>query len=47
MTSECVRERVEAIDRSTVQGKYSKTSDRAWETVETIDWSTVRFRGHF
>jgi len=47
MTSECARETVETIDRSTVQGEYSKTSERARETDETINRSKVRFRGPF
>jgi len=47
MTSECARETVETIDRSTVKGDYPMTSEHAWETVETIDRSTVRFRGPF
>jgi len=36
MTTECARETVETIGRSTVQGEYSMTSEHAWETVETI-----------
>ena len=47
MTSECARETVETIDRSTVQDEYSMTSEHAWETVEIIDRSTVAFRGPF
>ena len=47
MTSECARETVETIDRSTVHGEYSMTSERYWETVETIGRSTVRFRKPF
>ena len=47
MASECARETVEAIDRSTVQGECSMTSMHAWETVETIDRSTVCLCGPF
>jgi len=47
MTSECARETVETIDRSTVQDEYSMKSEHAWEIVETIDRSIVRFRGPF
>ena len=35
------------LERSTVQGEYSLTSYHYWETVETIDRPTVRFRGPF
>ena len=47
MTWECARETVETIHRSKVQGEYSITSERAWETVETIDGPTDRFRVYF
>ena len=45
MTSECARKKVETIDRSTVQEEYSMTSEHAWETVESIVRSIVRFGG--
>jgi len=39
MTSDCARETVETIDRSTVQWENSMTSKCAWETVKTIEIS--------
>jgi len=45
MKSECMREPAETFDLSTVQVEYSMTSERAWETVEIIDQSTIREGG--
>ena len=47
MTSAYARDRVVTFVRSTVQDEYSMTSEHACEKVETIDRSTIRFRGPF
>jgi len=43
MTSECARETVETIDRSTVQGEYSMTSERGSGQIVPRTNSTPSF----